>query len=140
MTYTFDGFNWFMVLAPGDKLSASFRTFFKETKCSSAWVQGIGAVSHAELGFYNLEAKQYQWQLFNKPLEVVSLQGNVTLDESKEPMIHLHCVLADENYQTIGGHIKDLTVSITLELFVHRSDLSLRRQLNAETGLQTITF
>ncbi len=140
MTYTFDGFNWFIVLEKGERLSEVFKIFFKETECKGAWVQGIGGALSVELGFYNLETKQYQWRQFEGLREVVSLQGNIALSEAGEPMSHLHGVLADEDYQTIGGHVKDLTAGATLELFIHRSYQPLQRYANADISLQLLNF
>ena len=56
-------------------------------------------------------------------------------------MIHMHGTIADDNYQTYGGHIKDLVVGGTLEVFVHCSDkLPFERTLNTETGLAQLDF
>ncbi|HEX6461725.1 MAG TPA: PPC domain-containing DNA-binding protein [Candidatus Saccharimonadales bacterium] len=140
MTYTFDGLHWFMVLEKGEQLSTAFKTFFAETDCKSAWVQAIGGALSAELGYYNLETKEYQWRRFDGLREVVSLQGNIALSEAGEPVFHLHTVLADENYQTIGGHVKDLVAGATLEIFVHQSQHPLLRKMNTQAGLPTLQF
>ena len=53
-------------------------------------------------------------------------------------MLHAHGVLSDREDKTIAGHIKDLTAGATVELFVHRMQQPLKRQLDPEVGLQTL--
>lgn len=110
----------------------------KEIRIDGAWVSGIGAALECELGFYNLETKQYQWRTFQGPLEILSLQGNLAKNEAGEMMFHLHGTFSDNQYQTVGGHVKDLTVGGTLELFIHRSYQPLHRKTDKAVGLQTL--
>lgn len=140
MKYIFDSYNHVICLEKGENLAESLATFFNETKHEGGWIEGVGGALSVELGYYNLEKKEYQWRTFDQTLEVLSLQGTVALNESGEPVFHLHGVFSDENYQTIGGHVKNLTVGGTLELFVHRSYTPLKRTLNPGTGLQTLSL
>lgn len=139
MKYLFDGFNWFMRLDRGDRLSKAFETFFVETKCSGAWVSGVGAVEEIELGFYDIDKKVYQWQTFNEgPYELTGLQGSIALSETSKPMFHLHGTISGRDYHAYGGHIKDLVAAATLELFIHRSQQPLTRKTSPELGMQML--
>src|SRR5687767_8449594 len=121
MTHSFDGFNYLIKLNKGERLSTAIAQFIADTKIEGAWVSGLGATLEATLGFYDLDKKEYHWQTFEGPREVVSLTGNLAFDEQGKMVFHLHGVLSDRQFQTVGGHIKELVAGATLELFVHRA-------------------
>lgn len=138
MTYSFDSFNYWLRFDKGDCLYDEMQRFMKEANIDGAWISGIGATTECELGFYNLNTKQYQWKVFTGDREIVSLQGNLAKNEAGEMMFHLHGTFSDEKYQAIGGHVKDLWVGGTLEMFVHRSYQPLARKTDQGVGLQTL--
>lgn len=138
MTYNFDGHNYFVRLERGERLGECMDKFFAETKINGGWISGLGAATEVTLGFYNLDTKEYQWKTFAQTMEVTTLQGNVASDEAGKMMFHLHGTFAGEDYQSIGGHVKDLVVGGTLELFVHRSYQPLHRKRGDGTGLQLL--
>ncbi|MEK7152758.1 MAG: PPC domain-containing DNA-binding protein [Patescibacteria group bacterium] len=138
MTHSFDGFNYLIKLNKGERLSEAIEQFIQETKVEGAWVSGVGAALEATLGFYDLDAKAYQWQTFGELREIVSLSGNLAFDEQGKMMYHLHGVLSDRQYQTVGGHIRDLVAGGTVELFVHRAYQPMKRKLDPAVGLQTL--
>jgi predicted DNA-binding protein with PD1-like motif len=136
MKYSFDGFNYWLRLDKGEKLQENLQKFMNATGIKGGWVNGIGAALQGELGYYNLKKQEYQWHQFNDMKEVLSLQGNLTKNESGKYHSHLHGVFGDEKYGTIGGHVKDLTVGGTLEMFVHSSFIDLKRNKNEKVGLE----
>ncbi|HET9411745.1 MAG TPA: DUF296 domain-containing protein [Candidatus Saccharimonadales bacterium] len=140
MIYTTDNFNYIIRLQKGETWSQGFADFASQTGVKGAWLNMIGSATEVTLGAYNLEQKQYLWKTFTGTLEIVAVQGNISLDESGKPMSHLHGTIANEHYQTFGGHIKDFTVGATLEVFVHCLDghMALRRTLDQNTGLQLL--
>jgi uncharacterized protein len=138
MRYSFDGFNYLVRLDKGEALMASLERFVAETKLPGAWVSGVGAALTATLGFYDLEKKTYQWQDFAGLREVVSLSGNLAFDRKGALVVHLHGVLSDREFKTVGGHVKDLTAGATLELFVHRAYQPTKRLSDEATGLQIL--
>jgi predicted DNA-binding protein with PD1-like motif len=138
MTHSFDGYNDLIRLARGERLSEALEQFFNDTKLPGAWVNGLGASSEITLGYFNPHTKKYQWQTITQDLEVLSLTGNFTHDEAGKMMYHLHGVFGDDDYKTIGGHVKDLVAGATLELFVHRTYQPVRRAHDQDTGLQLL--
>lgn len=138
MRYAFDGFNYFIRLDKGERLSESLETFMRETKIDGAWVSAIGGALEVTLGFYDLDKKQYQWRTLNGLYEITGLQGNLARDESGTMMFHLHGTLSDAHYRVVGGHVKDLVAAATVEIFVHRAYLPLNRKTDPQVGLQTL--
>lgn len=138
MTHSFDGHNHLIRLKRGERLSVAIEQFVAESKIEGGWISGVGAASDVELGFYNLSAKEYKWRKFGSMMEIVSLAGNLAYDEQGKMMFHLHGVFADDEYQTVGGHVKDLVAGATVELFVHRSYQPMQRKHDDDTGLQLL--
>lgn len=126
-------------LEKGEAAVATLTQFCKTENITSANFSGIGAFESVELGFYHLDRKEYSWQKFEKAMEVVSLTGNISLVEG-EPFLHIHTVLSVENFQTVGGHLKEALVGATLEIFMQIVDAKLDRVMNDEIGLKLLDF
>lgn len=135
MTHMFDGFNDIIRLQKGERLIESLEKFVQGNKLPGAWVSGLGGAQEVTLGFYELEKKEYHWQTFSDLREVVSLTGNIAFDPEGKLALHLHGVFGDQQFQTIGGHVKDLVAGATLELFIHRTYKPLSRKLDDQIGL-----
>lgn len=138
MTYTFDDYNYVIKLNKGERLGEALEAFMAaEPKLEGAWISGLGGALEMTLGFYDLEAKAYQWRTFKGLYELTALTGNLAADEHGKLTAHLHGTFADQQFQAIGGHVKDLVAAATVELFVHRTRKPLRRKTDPEVGLQT---
>ena len=138
MTFSFDGFNYLIRLDKGERLAESLTQFAKETKIEGAWVNGLGGTLEATLGFYDLDKQEYHWQQFDGLRELVSLTGNLAYDEDGKFVFHLHGVLADDRFQTVGGHVKDLVAGATVELFVHRAYQPTKRKMESSVGIKAL--
>jgi predicted DNA-binding protein with PD1-like motif len=139
MKYSFNaGYNYLIKLNKGERLSEAIEQFARETKIEGAWIQGLGGALEATLGFYDLDAKEYQWKTFEGLREVLSLTGNIAFDEQGKIVYHLHGTFGDRDYRVVGGHVKDLVVGATLELFVQRTIRSTKRKTDPEVWLQTL--
>ena len=138
MKYIFDSYNYVLRVDKGERLQDCMEQFFEETNVEAAFITGIGSCSTVELGYYNPGTKAFKWKVLNQPLEVLGLWGSISLDENEKPLFHLHGTFSDENFNAIGGHVKDLTVSGTLELFIHRTYEPLKRTRDSEVGLQVL--
>lgn len=139
MKVRFDGYNWLVRLEKGEKLVETLVEIVKKENIKTGWIYGIGAASFVEIGFYNLSSKDYKWTKFDKDLEILGLQGNITFI-GDEPALHLHGNFSDESLQAFGGHVKELVVSITCEVFIHNwfSSESITRSTDEKTGLKLL--
>lgn len=102
-------------------------------------VDAIGATDHAVLGVYDLVKKEYYPEVIDGFMEIASLNGNITAMGGK-PYIHLHATLADQNHVIHGGHVLEMRVGATCELFVTVLDGEVSRQKNEELGINLWTF
>jgi uncharacterized protein len=138
MNYKFDGYNWLVRLERGEQLIASLVQLAKQEKITGAWISGLGAAEALELGYYDLDAKRYNWKKIDELLEITSLQGNLAWD-GEEPVIHIHGTFSGKDMQAIGGHVKELVVGGTCEILLHRwYEAGLKRSQDPATGLKLL--
>jgi hypothetical protein len=90
-------------LKKGDDLIPALTTILKETRISVGAITGIGAVTGAELGYFNGQTKSYEKIHVRENLEIVSLKGNISIKDG-EIFPHLHAVLSKKDFSVIGGH------------------------------------
>jgi uncharacterized protein len=108
---------FFLVLDQGDEVLESITRFATETGVRAASLQGIGAVDRLTLGFYDLARQAYERQRWEEDLEVASLVGNLAVVDGG-PFPHVHGVFGRRDFSTIGGHVFEAVVSVTVELSV----------------------
>ena len=82
-----------------------------------ARVNAIGASEHAVLGVFDLNTREYAREACDSFCEITSLSGNITTVNG-DPYIHLHATLADQKHRILGGHVLELTVGATCEMFI----------------------
>lgn len=138
MVFTDDEFDYVLRLNKGERWGEVFGEFAAQSKLDGAWINIIGGVLEVTLGYYDLDKKEYQWQTFEGLREITGAHGTLSLNDHKEPMAHLHGSFADENYQVIGGHIKDFIAGATVEVYVHCFDKPLHRKQDPDVGLQLL--
>ncbi len=138
MKFRYDGFNWLVRLDKGEKLIESLSSLVKAEKIPSCWVSGIGGALSAQLGFYDLDKKEYQWRDIDELTEITGLQGNLAWD-GQEPVWHIHGTLAKADGSAVGGHVKELVVGGTCEVLLHKwyAD-NLTRSEDPDVGLKLI--
>jgi uncharacterized protein len=122
------------VFETGDEAFALLSEFVKTERVSGAHFTGIGALSAATLGFFDLEQKTYRRIPVAEQVEVVSLVGNVALDGG-QPKVHAHMIVARADGSAMGGHLLEARVRPTLEVVIVESPTHLRRKLDERTGL-----
>ncbi len=102
-------------------------------------VEAIGAVNHAVLGVYDLVKKEYYPEEINEFMEITSLNGNITAMDRK-PYIHLHATLADQHHAIHGGHVLEMRVGATCEMFITVLDGEVERRRDEELGINLWSF
>ena len=126
-----------LVLSKGEEIIETILGYCRTENIDAAWINAIGAVTQAELALYDLETKEYHRQNFSKPMELVSLIGNITLFQGKVAA-HLHAVLSDDKMQCIGGHLSRAIVAATCEIKIEIIAAKLERRLDEEIGLNIL--
>lgn len=125
------------IVDKGEKLIDSLTRQFKQADISGGMLSGLGALTHAELGFYHLSRKEYTRKRFDEEYELISLTGNIALKDGA-PFIHAHVALGAEDFSAFGGHLFEAIVAVTAEITVVPFDFSPERKMNDLVGLATI--
>ena len=128
-----------LVFDKGDEVVAGLLSFAKENGLAASHFTGIGAFSEVTLGFFDWERKDYQKLPVREQVEVLSLIGDVALDEG-EPKVHAHVIVGKSDGTAHGGHLFEAYVRPTLEVVIVESPEHLRRKTDEETGLALISL
>lgn len=126
-----------VVIRRGEEVMTRLTEYAREHDLKAAWISGLGGSGIVTLGFYDIEAKAYEWQEFATPLEILNLTGNLAIVDG-EPFWHVHGTFGGRDYRAIGGHVKELVVGLTCELLVTPLDTPLTRIFDDETGLKLL--
>ena len=127
-----------VIFDKGEEVAGGLLAFAKENNLSASHFTAIGAFEHVTLGFFEREQKDYKRIIIDEQVEVLSLIGDVALDDN-EPKVHAHVVVGKRDGTAHGGHLLEARVWPTLEVILIESPRHLRRELDKETGLALIS-
>lgn len=128
---------WVLIFDTGDEVVATLTRFAAEQKITAASFTAIGAFSNATLGYFDWETKKYEPVSVAEQAEVVTLLGDITLDDGK-PKVHAHASLARRGGAMVGGHLMNAGVRPTLEVILTKSPKHLERQFDPAAGIALI--
>jgi len=118
----------------GEEIMEKLKELCKAESISFAQVHAIGASERAVLGVFDLNRQEYAREACTGFCEITSLAGNITT-VNDEPYIHLHATLADQQHCIHGGHVLELSVGATCEMFLHVIDEAVGRVRDDQLGI-----
>ena len=126
-----------VIFYKGDEVLSGLTDFAIQNKIEDAHFTGIGAVSGATLAWLDPVKKIYHRIPVAEQVEVLSLIGDVATFNGK-PIVHMHAVLGKPNGSTIGGHVFELNVNPTIEVFVTVNMTPLKKRPDDASGMKLI--
>jgi uncharacterized protein len=127
-----------LVLDTGDEVLASLKSFALGEKLASSSFKAIGALSQAELGWFDWETKKYRTAVkLEEQVELLSLIGDIALKEN-EPQVHAHLVVGRQDGTAHGGHLLSATVRPTCEIVITESPKHLHKEIDPDSGIALI--
>lgn len=126
-----------LILESGEEAVSQLQRFARENRLDASRFTAIGAFSSATLGYFNWESKGYENIPINEQAEVLSLIGDIALQDG-EPRVHAHVVVGKRDGSAHGGHLLAAYVRPTLEILLTESPGWLKRSYDAESGLALI--
>jgi uncharacterized protein len=126
-----------LVFGHGDGVMEGLQQFATSHDLSSAHFTAIGALSDAELAYFDWERKDYRRIPVDEQVEVLALTGDVATKEGS-PALHAHVVLGRSDGTAVGGHLVEAHVRPTLEVMLTETPAHLRKRIDEETGLALI--
>lgn len=127
-------------LARGADLLESLAQLARQHGVRMGWCSFFGAVQRARLAYYDQEARSYRAIELDRPLEIATGVGNVSLLDG-DVFVHAHAVLSDAEGRCYAGHLDAGTVVFACEyaLFELSGAEPLSRWPDADTGLKLWT-
>ena len=126
-----------VIFLKGDEALSGLTDFVIQHKIQDAHFTGIGAVSSATLAWLDPANKIYHRIPVADQVEVLSLSGDVATFNGK-PIVHMHAVLGGPNGSPIGGHVFELNVNPTLEVFMTTNTTPLKKRPDDASGMKLI--
>jgi predicted DNA-binding protein with PD1-like motif len=126
-------------LDPGEELVASIAEVVRQTKLPGAWIQGLGSLDRAVLGFLDPKEKVYLQRTFDERMEIGALSGNVGWN-GDVPSVHVHAVLSPRELLAYAGHLHEGTVGVVVEILLTELAGGLRRVVDPTNGFARIVF
>jgi predicted DNA-binding protein with PD1-like motif len=128
---------YLLVFDTGQEVMSGLLAFARKHKLTAGHLTGIGAISGAEIGYFDPEKKTYLRTREKGQAEVLSLTGNLALDDDA-PFFHVHVALGRRDGSARGGHLFEATVRPTVELVLTAYPKVVRRKIDPEWGLPLI--
>lgn len=128
-----------VVFDVGEEAAAGLLKVAEEHNLTAARVTGIGAFSHAVLGYFDLEKRRYREIAVDEQVEVLSLIGNFAL-HGADKKVHAHVVVGKAGGTAHGGHLLKGWVRPTLEVLIVESPGFLARKIDENTGLPLLAI
>jgi uncharacterized protein len=126
-----------LVCETGDEAMRALTSFAAEQRLGGSHFTAIGAFSRAVVAYFDWTSKEYRHISIVEQVEVLSLVGDVTLENDK-PKVHAHAVLGKADATAHGGHLIEGWVRPTLEVVITEAPRHLQRRLDPESGLALI--
>ena len=139
MQYKKIGDTYLVRLDLNEEIMQSLKQLCEKEDIRLAQVNAIGASNHAVIGVYDLQAQAYHREELNGFMEITGLTGNVTRMNG-EVYLHLHGTMADRNNVIHGGHVIELTVGATCEMFVQVLPGEVSRSRDEDLGINLISL
>jgi len=130
---------YIMRIDRGEEIIETIREFCKENNITLGTISGLGAVDQARIGLFNTKTKEYHAQTLEGDHEITSLSGNISTMDG-EVYLHVHANLADDKYNTYGGHLNEAVVSGTGEIVIEEIEGQVDREFSNKIGLNLYDF
>ncbi|RYY11753.1 MAG: DUF296 domain-containing protein [Cytophagaceae bacterium] len=126
-----------LIFAKGDEVLSGLTDFAAVQGIQAAHFSAIGAFSKVTTAWFDPQKKQYRLNRIQGPVELVSLLGDVALQDGK-PAVHAHLAIGHPDGRTEGGHLIEAHVFPTVELFMTVYSTPLYKKADPETDLHLI--
>ncbi len=127
-----------LIFDTGEEVVSGLLEFARKNRLAGSHFTAIGALHDVTVGYFNWNKKDYKKIPIGEQVEVLSLIGDIALDEKGEPKLHAHIVVGKSDGSAHGGHLMEARVRPTLEVILVESPEHLQRRHDSETGLALI--
>ena len=120
MTDNFNKNIYVLKLEKDELVIANLEKFAQENPIGFAKIEMIEALKNTILGYVEGITGKYQWKIFPEPKELLAGLGTIAWDSEKpnQPLIHCHITLGNDDFTTLGGHLKEAQVAVVVEVIL----------------------
>lgn len=129
-----------VVFDKGDEVLAGLTELARAHRLGASRFTAIGAFTDVTVGYFERDRKDYKRIPILEQVEVLSLAGDITLDERGEPKVHAHVVVGKSDGTAHGGHLLEAHVWPTLEVVIEEAPRHLRGRHDPESGFAVIAI
>ncbi len=123
---------------PDEDLIDAIKDIVKKYNIKAGLINIIGAFKKFTIGYFDINAKKYEFKTFEENVELISCMGNISYKDG-EPIIHIHISVGREDYNIIGGHLSTPSiVSVTGEVYIYEIGQKLNRAVDPQFGLSLL--
>ena len=135
---------YYLRMDKDDEIIGGILEVCRRENIQSAIFSGIGGCKSAEIQTFLPESRTFETRKLSGMLELVSLNGSVTVEADGSLSHHTHgafAYLENGKHQMAGGHIKSVTVLYTAEIELRPIiDGKIGRKRDPETGTSFWSF
>ncbi len=118
----------------GAEIISQITDLASKEKIETGICSAIGALSGAELAYYDQASREYRRITITDPVELASCLGNISLLNGR-PFVHVHAVLSSEDGRVWAGHLISGTI-FAAEIHIEELlGMHLHRTPDSITGL-----
>lgn len=126
-------------LDKGDEIIDSIKKAADELSIKTAFFSAIGATDSFTVGIFDLEKSDYDRITYTGNHEILELSGNITTVDGKL-YVHAHITCAGKGGNTVGGHLLEAKISLTLEMVIISVNAEVTREYDAALGINRLSF
>ena len=134
MKYSLDKDKILLSVDKGEYVNKALLETAKNNNITFGWINGIGAIFDPEVGYFDVQKKEYVKKIIEGEYELISLLGNITYKES-ELFVHSHITFTDTDFRAYGGHLFDCRVAAAGEFIIFKGDEKIERSYSNDIGL-----
>ncbi len=129
--------NLIVILEKGEEIISSLTSVCEKYDIKAGFIMGIGAGKNFEIGYYDINTREYIKRELPGEYEIISMLGTVSVKENKH-VLHVHIGLADHSFHEYGGHLFKGEITGTGEIYIFRGEGTLIRRFHKESNLSLI--
>tara|TARA_Y100000814_G_scaffold240170_2_gene184521 strand:+ start:433 stop:861 length:429 start_codon:yes stop_codon:yes gene_type:complete len=134
MNLTKDKDKYFISLSKDEYINETLLDISNKESIKSGWISGVGAMYEIEVGYFDVDKKDYIRKSFPGDYEILSISGNISIKEGNR-FIHTHVTFSDENFNVFGGHLFDAKIAAAGEFMINTCNFEIKRKFNKDIGL-----
>ncbi len=128
--------NYVLIFSPGDEVVSGLAEFAQKYNVTNSHYTSIGGAASTKVGWFDYNKKMFK-VIPVDTAEVTSFIGDIAMFNNK-PVAHTHVSVATTDGIAHGGHLLEMIVGPTLELFVTVEPMALYKKVDSTFGVAVI--